>query len=273
MSSEERPYPPSDQKLAKLRSEGAFPRTREFFVLASFGALLFTVTTVPPHYALNFFESQFRSAPTELSLWSSQLFSLTLGALLKVIALQLAIAVVLTLLFGLFQSKFLLLPFPRFDLARAFSGLSGWGSGVGRRTRRAFQDAAQLVAVLAVCYLCGISLMSKLSSSSALVPRDIPFDSQLAMNDKEITTKGIAAQSGMLTLARTQIDTAHRQLLTSLGTLFAFAVLLAVICRFISVLAFRAAHGMSREELQAELRESEASPALRSEGRNRQEEE
>ena len=284
MSTEAREYPPSEQKLAKLRGAGVFPRTRELFLLSALAGLSFALWrfgAVQGDGLLALFEEQFRRGDLASlgresgEIWARGQLDLVLRWIVRLLWLPLLAVLMLTLVVGLFQSRFLLLStFLRFDFGRVVSGLTGWGSHFGDRFKRALSAAAQMVAVLALCYLCSLSLVAAFvggntlpqgaaSGGNQLLPSDIPFDGQITKGDTKSIAKGIAVQTRMLSLARRQILAAKAHFMSILFSLVGFAALLAIVCRFASVLAFRREHGMSKSELQAELRESEASPEMR----------
>lgn len=266
--SEERPYPPSDQKLAKLRSAGIFARTPELFFFAALGALLLSILyfeRIGSRGVLELFEDQFRKGGVgdgreAAELWSGENLHELLAAVVRLTAVPLVISLVAVLLVGLFQSRFLLIS-PGFDLGRIVGNFSAWSAQRGMRLRGALLRSAQLLGLLALGYLAALSLMTLLTG--ALIPEKIPFDSQLVSGETEAIAKGIAAQSEVLKTAREQLLVAAAQFRGTAATLLGFAALLALVCRFAAVLAYRRQHGMSREELQAELRESEASPEMK----------
>lgn len=271
--SDERPFPPSDQKLAKLRSAGIFARTPELFLLAVTAALLVAVLSFDrsgAHGTRAFFEDQFRKGELTsggreaAELWGNENLRELLLVVGRLLTMPLLATVLLVLLAGLFQSRFLLLS-PRFEPGRIFRGLAGWGGQLRPRARSALIRLAQLLAIVALGYLASLSLIAVLTGpSEVLVPAKIPFDPQLVSGDTRAIAKGIAVQSEVLRVAREQLAAATEQFTGTLVILVAFTALLAVVCRFASVLAFRREQGMSREELQTELRESEPSPEMRS---------
>ncbi|MFN8391702.1 MAG: EscU/YscU/HrcU family type III secretion system export apparatus switch protein [Bdellovibrionota bacterium] len=244
-------YPPSEQKLKKLRESGVIPKSGDVLLFAVLLGALLGVRAVMSFGWRAFAESCWK---TNCVFERSDL--LTPGATLArtVLALSARLmlpAVVMVLLFGLLQTRFLLAPhLVRIDFGRLARGVAAL-VGFRKQLISAVLQVLKFAAWAAVCYL----LLSALLRWVEAAP-------ELEIRPHEMAEKGSSVwrsvRSGLLTeLAGTQ---AHLSGVAMAGIGFTFA--LGVLSYFVAFLSFRQEHAMSRGEIEAESRELEPSPEV-----------
>ncbi len=241
--SEGKPFPPSDHKLQQLRRKGIIPWSPELIGFgamagAAVGVLLFLKGSVPELLAVA------RQG------WSGAILELNasnrIQNLLWISAARLLFPIVLgALIVGLLQSRFLFL-FQRIGFR--FQRFRGAGSEGYRRSlqgRFALLGAA-LVWALIVAFLLFPTLQQYLEISFQRVELSSP-----------------AAPARLLDSARLEMVELQAQLFLCGGVGLGFLFSIAVVSRFVAGLSFRAQHGMTRAELEAENREFQGSEVVR----------
>ena len=248
MAAEERPYPPSDQKLRKLREQGVVPQSDALNFLGTLVGLilsLFFILQVSIPALIQFAKEMFTapiSGPAALA-----------GLLIRTVLAFVLPIVFCTFLANLVQNRFLFRPqLASFDLARLFQGM-----------RTALRPGARLRAycgglIVATAWLC-VGWMIWRGFSEVLVSLAQRTDVLPGGGDGsggKLSERLAAEQEAVLGIIRKQLG----------GTLFVLAgaaLLFGALQRFVSVLQFRSEHGMTRAEVEAENRELEVSPDLR----------
>jgi len=247
LSGEERPFPPSDHKLKKLRSQGIVPWSHEWmlcfawcgvvlglFVLASLGR---SSLQVPLRQVIE----NPNSEPVELIFQTLRIFVRAAWTIL----LPLLLAI---LLGGAFQTGFL------FSM-QAFGKRGNSKSARGeRRVARLLMLLSSSLAWLGIVSLVLRQGLLRIESESVkpFAPvKALSFWTASLVPDSELFSwNSIAAQLR---------DKTFYFIILLLG----FTMMLGSISRFIAVLSFRGRHSMSRADMEAENRELEMSPELR----------
>ena len=226
--SDERPYPPSDVKLAKLRLAGIVPRSRDVQAFAvCLGAMIgcwlsgrYLLEALPARFHVP--EGGFDSS----ELWML-LPTLVKGSALFIVPLFVVVAIV-----GGLQTRFLFqLELFQFSIGRMFRL---WNNLISNSKQRLVLSVLSMAKVLGWSWLC-VTLGSVLLPGLLSQWDDLPSAWTGGMREVRIV------------------------LFATLGYLFFFAVL----SRVVVVLVFRQTHRMSRSELEAEYRETEPSQDIK----------
>jgi len=249
MASEFKPFPPSEHKLKKLRDQGVVPKSKTLAIFASFAGAAF---------AFLFLQNSFTAFGEQIeSFWRNGFESpgeqlrAVRALLLRISWLFLAPVFACALLVGLIQTRFLVAPgLIRFAPERLLPR-AGQAAAHLKRAGGTFLLALLWIGVM---YLLGRGLLD--SVHSAQTEPLTPFRSFGAARQSSGPWSLDPASLSFLAWARHNITIVF---LSSLG--FAFAA--GALSRFVAGVSFRAEHGMSREEVEAENRELELSPDLR----------
>ncbi len=248
MASDFKPYPPSDAKLLKLRREGIYPRSRAVTVFASvLGAavgmfLVFSsgATLVSRLGGLWRGDPEAGARPLETAreviLSGGWLFLMPLLALV--------------LFFGLLQSRFLFAP----GLIRfTFGRLLPRPDRLASEAKRSIGTALMFLFWSGAMYVLLRTGLESLAVGQA-EPAE-PFSS--------FRSSSALGANGLSESALSFLEISRENVLTTCFTALGFAFAAALLSRFTTVVGFRSEHGMSREEIEAENRETEISPDIR----------
>ncbi len=246
MAEEQKYYPATSLKLSRLRLSGVLPFSSDvmcFAIIAgSFAGLYFALNSSLEQLPV-LARQGWTQSPTDINTITSQMREAAREAW-KTIWFFVLPTLFAVWLIGSLQTKFLWsLNLVGFDLSRVFTVKSfSLRSGLNQALI-AFGDALKLT-----CWLV-VALMVLRYIIIETLPV-ILMSHETAIGAGYSPAKDIAAISSKLTAAGKEIV---RVWLAA----FFFAFFLAILARFVVVLRFRAEHRMSREELEAEYRETE----------------
>ncbi len=264
MSEESKPYPASELKLERLRDDGVVPYSQEvesaaivlglFAVVLLFGSLLCSklMEFATEAFAFHADEAYFLSAQfKESSLAAASSTAETLVFALGLVLLPLFLAV---FVLGLLQTRFLFVPAAlRFRLSSLFSLGELSPAQLFPRFSRSLVSASLFVLSLVLSFILLRYFFTEIADSGyASLRFRSNIKSSFAGGDK---LPLLAFVESMTYFAG--------------GALAFFSVMLGVGAYFVRVLGFKRIHRMSRAELEAEYREMETSPELRSAQRER----
>lgn len=248
MSGEDTPFPPSEQKLRRLRDEGQLPRSEELNLFGAFAGM-FLAAGVIAKSGGPALEELAREGFSTVMLSPAGFAGVTMKLAIPSIVF---IAAGALLLQGL-QNRFFFRPqLVGFNLGRLFQG---WSS-VLRVGSRLSMFAGSLALTLIWSAVGWVLLRTAHERFRDVFARGLApaGGDQAALTD--LAAKLAAELSDVLGIFVQLFATAFAAIL---GTAF----LIGAVSRFVHVLRFRREHGMTRAEVEAENRETELSPDIR----------
>jgi flagellar biosynthetic protein FlhB len=272
MSSETKPFPPSELKLERLRREGAVPFSRDVLtigtilgVIVGFWILSINGASSFYRYSIEIFSQGIGSEPLDMEQFKSGLKEMLRVAVEHGMMLLVSFVVpVLTfvLLLGLLQTKFLIsFETLKPDVTRFFSIGNLAPMAIARQALKGCVLAIKAIAWVFVSLLLLRYVLQNLvaspyfESGSAL---------EFAGNGMELTEMvGKAFEQRIIEGG----DALREILFFSLG----FAFMLGLASFFARVFQFQREHRMSRAEVEDEYREMEAAPEFKTALRERTE--
>lgn len=261
----EKRFAPTETKIRRLRAAGIFPYSLlvTSFAAVAGGSLAFVITAnqsgevIRGYFVRSFSIDPGRSPHSSIS----QFFSLFAGLGLSILA---PIAI-LVLLFGLLQNRFYF----------GFSNLFRPGRSrisrpdLSRRLQFFLGNLACAAAVLFIAWWFLVDASRYFSDTFLPLIVERKFRGAAPMSLAEMKSNFEAALRLLLAV---EIEIFRARLGILIETLLGFMLISGVIARVASGIVFQREHGMTREELEAELREGEVSQQLRGAQRARSQE-
>lgn len=229
-------YPPSELKLSRLRREGIVPYSRDTLLIGVVGGVILGLAVAWLVFGAGYVDSVIQAYKTPLPVSPSprQMTKITMDSFLsfaRMGGIVIGLITACVLLVGLLQTRFLFtLQTIRFS----------FGSAGRERAAQVFGilKAISLIAVLALVlrFLVVEYLPRYFSQGDYFVPG--PVETQLTVWFAPVLRYYVLS-------------------------IFAIVIFVGIVGRFLAVIRFYQQHGMTRDELMQELRESEASPEVR----------
>ncbi len=280
MAEEMKRFPPTALKLERLRSSGTVPYSKAVMCFAVvLGALVGAIVSLPVAAASIAALARDAWSASSGSEWlrnepASKALALSAAQISRALAKTVLSFVVpffaIVLLLGALQTKFLF-SFALFQpgMARFFKS-GGWIWDGARKRLLAAGAGAVVVAVWAAasCVLLYTVLPAKMPAAG--VGRSVMLDGGNAPGNGVVST-ALSDNTEFLTALSlsARLDWA-KGLFMSVWQTALFFSLFAGVCGYVAVwLAFRQEHRMSRAELEAEYRETDQAPEMKSAHRER----
>lgn len=236
----EKQFPPSDQKLQKLRSEGNFPWSLDLVTAGLFGGFLISWYVFPREEFLGSFSDSFRLHDGEVL---QRVPSFLSSLLVPVLVLSLFLWIIQTKAFFRFGKR------NRKNQTAFFQRLS--------------RTALSLLKVVFFAVVFGTFFYSQLELllAESRLTQDQSFLSSLGQTPLKCPVEGSFCPIQDLIQSRLRRDSSV--IFAVLGASCILSFLLGILSRFVAGLSFIREHRMSREEVEAEAREAESPPQLR----------
>lgn len=238
----EKEFPPSENKLLRLRAEGTFPWSRDLTTAAIFGGGLLAWSNFPWELPKRFFLESLSRGQNSYEQFLSSVSSALFPILLSVLAL--------VLLLWLAQTRFYFKP-RRLRRRGDFLGTRGMGLAM-------FSLGKAFLVVL----LLGLVFYSEVRELGA-ENRQLAegrYRAQLLESPLSCLS-GPECSSDSIILPRIRRD--FGVFFGILGASCILSFLLGILSRFVAGLVFLREHRMTRGEVEAEAREGESSPMFR----------